>query len=184
MSDNGFDPRALRDAFGAFTTGVTVVTSHDREGRPIGFTANSFASVSLSPPLLLVCVAKGARIHDPMTSAPQFAVNILAEDQKEISNTFARPVADRFASVRWRNGPCGSPLIDGAAAWFDCSRERVVETGDHSILIGRVEAFENARRNGLGYARGSYFTAALIFHKPSISKPVVRLAFRQVHCHR
>ena len=161
MTDQPFDPRALRDAFGAFMTGVTVVTAHDADGRPIGFTANSFASVSLSPPLLLVCVARSARSHAAVTSASGFAVNVLAEDQKDVSNTFARSVADRFASVVWGNGPHGSPIIEGAAAWFDCGLERVVEAGDHSILIGRIEAFGNSGRNGLGYTRGSYFTAVL-----------------------
>ena len=90
-----FDPRALRDAFGAFANGVTVVTSGPAEGGPIGFTANSFASVSLDPPLLLVCLAKTSRNYALMTGAAGFAVNILAEDQKEVSNTFARPVEYR-----------------------------------------------------------------------------------------
>ncbi len=161
MNNSGFDARALRDAYGAFMTGVTVVTSHDSGGMPIGFTANSFASVSLSPPLLLVCIAKSSRNHETMTTAPGFAVNILAEDQKDVSNTFARRVADRFAGLGWQRGPHGSPVIDGAAAWFDCRLEHVVEAGDHSVLLGRVEAFANTGRNGLGYARGGYFTAAL-----------------------
>ena len=160
-SEPPFDPRALRDAFGAFMTGVTVITSQDSTGQPIGFTANSFTSVSLSPPLLLVCLAKSARSHATMVSARGFAVNVLAADQKDVSNTFARPVDDRFATVQWRFGPCGSPIISGSAAWFDCELERTVDAGDHTILLGRVGSFENAGRNGLGYARGGYFTAAL-----------------------
>ena len=147
--------------FGAFMTGVTLVTSFDGSGRPVGFTANSFTSVSLSPPLLLVCVAKGARSHAAMIDARAFAVNILAEDQKDVSNTFARPVEDRFAAVSWRPGPLGSPLVAGAAAWFDCELERAIDAGDHTILLGRVVAFDDANRNGLGYCRGGYFTAAL-----------------------
>lgn len=155
------DPRALRDAFGAFMTGVTVVTALGAEGKPLGFTANSFVSVSLSPPLLLVCIAKTSRNYTAITSASGFAVNVLAEDQKEVSNTFARPVEDRFAAVDWQHGPSGSPVFDGAAAWFDCAMERVVDAGDHAILLGRVESFRNSDRNGLGYARGGYFAAAL-----------------------
>jgi flavin reductase (DIM6/NTAB) family NADH-FMN oxidoreductase RutF len=155
------DPRALRDAFGAFMTGVTVVTAFGADGRPLGFTANSFASVSLSPPLLLVCIARTSRNYAAITSASGFAVNVLAEDQKEVSNIFARPVEDRFATVDWRPGPSGSPVFEGAAAWFDCAMERVVEAGDHAILLGRVEGFRNSGRNGLGYARGGYFAAAL-----------------------
>lgn len=156
-----FDPRALRDAFGAFATGVTVVTSRTAEGSPIGFTANSFASVSLDPPLLLICLAKTSRNYANMTGAPAFAVNILAENQKDVSNTFAKPVEDRFAAVEWRDGPTGSPVFPGAAAWFDCRAERIVDAGDHAILIGRVEGFENSGRVGLGYVRGGYFTPSL-----------------------
>lgn len=156
-----FDARALRDAFGAFLTGVTVVTALDDAGAPIGFTANSFTSVSLDPPLLLVCLARTSRNYNTLTSAKGFAVNILSEGQKDVSNTFARPVEDRFAAVEWRKGPFGSPVFSDVAAWFDCSLHQLVEAGDHVILIGRVEAFENGSRTGLGYARGGYFSPAL-----------------------
>lgn len=156
-----FDARALRDAFGAFLTGVTVVTTVDAEGSPIGFTANSFTSVSLDPPLLLVCLAKTSRNYVTLTGARGFGVNILAEGQKDVSNTFARPVEDRFAAVEWRQGPYGSPVFADVAAWFDCATHEVVDAGDHVILIGRVEGFENSGKTGLGYARGGYFTPAL-----------------------
>lgn len=150
------DPRALRNAFGAFLTGVTVVTAMDAKGRPLGFTANSFASVSLDPPLLLVCLAKRSYNYAALTGAPGFAVNILAEDQEAISNTFARPSDDRFATVAWRPGPNGAPVLDGVAAWFDCAMHELVDAGDHAVLIGRVAAFDDAGGNGLGYARGAY----------------------------
>jgi flavin reductase (DIM6/NTAB) family NADH-FMN oxidoreductase RutF/ADP-ribose pyrophosphatase YjhB (NUDIX family) len=155
-----FDARALRDAFGAFLTGVTVVTTHDAEGAPIGFTANSFTSVSLDPPLLLVCLAKTSRNHATLTQARGFGVNILAEDQKDVSNTFARPVEDRFAAVNWKKGPFGAPVFADVAAWFDCAMHELVDAGDHVILIGRIAGFENSGRTGLGYARGGYFTPA------------------------
>ncbi|WP_455273520.1 flavin reductase [Rhizobium herbae] len=161
MSEASFDARALRDAFGAFPTGVTVVTAHDASGRPVGFTANSFTSVSLDPPLLLVCLAKTSRNFETMTGAGKFAVNILSETQKDVSNTFARQVEDRFAAVDWKTGPEGSPIFSDVAAWFDCSTEAVLDAGDHVIMTGRVKAFDNSGRNGLGYARGSYFTPAL-----------------------
>lgn len=150
------DPRALRNAFGSFLTGVTVVTATDEEGRPLGFTANSFTSVSLDPALLLVCLAKRSTNYANLTGAAGFAVNILAEDQEAVSNTFARPSEDRFANVGWRPGPYGSPLLDGAAAWFDCAMHEIVDAGDHVILIGAIKAFEDAGANGLGYARGAY----------------------------
>lgn len=154
------DPRALRNAFGAFMTGVTVVTTHDQDGNPLGFTANSFTSVSLDPPLVLVCLANSSSNYDAFNNASGFAVNILAEDQKEVSNTFARPVDDRFAAVTWQKGPQGSPVFDGVSAWFDCSMFNRVEAGDHLILIGEVKAFENSTHPGLGYARGAYVTPA------------------------
>ncbi|KIC38920.1 flavin reductase [Leisingera sp. ANG-M7] len=154
------DPRALRNAFGTFMTGVTVVTTHDPEGNPIGFTANSFTSVSLDPPLVLVCIANSSSNYAAFEQAEGFAVNVLAEDQKDVSNTFARPVEDRFAAVSWQKGPEGSPVFEGVSAWFDCSMHNRVEAGDHLILIGRVEAFETSPAPGLGYARGAYVTAA------------------------
>ena len=155
------DPRALRDAFGAFLTGVTVVTTVDATGAPIGFTANSFTSVSLDPPLLLVCLAKTSRNYVTLTGAKGFGVNILSEAQKDVSNTFARPVEDRFAAVDWTSGPFGAPVFADVAAWFDCSTHDVVDAGDHVILVGRVEAFENSGKTGLGYARGGYFTPTM-----------------------
>ncbi|AFL49839.1 flavin reductase (DIM6/NTAB) family NADH-FMN oxidoreductase RutF [Sinorhizobium fredii] len=161
MTAASCDPRTLRDAFGSFMTGVTVVTANDASGNPIGFTANSFASVSIDPPLLLVCIAKTSRNFATMTSANGFAVNVLSEKQIAVSNTFAKPVEDRFAAVEWKRGPHGAPILAGVSAWFDCSLNEIVDAGDHAILIGRVEAFENGAMAGLGFARGSYITPGL-----------------------
>ena len=155
------DPRrTLREAFGTFLTGVTVATTFGSNRVPVGFTANSFASVSLEPPLLLVCIADTSRNRDAFTQATGFAVNILSETQKDVSNTFARPVEDRFAAVGWRPGPHGAPILEGVSAWFDCSMHTTVEAGDHVILIGRIEAFAATPMPGLGYARGAYVTSA------------------------
>lgn len=169
MTVTAFDPRSLRDAFGAFATGVTIVTTVGPDGQPLGFTANSFSSVSLDPPLLLICLAKTSRNFSAMTGAKGFAVNILSDGQKDASNTFARPVEDRFATVEWNHGPHGSPVLADVAAWFDCSLEQVIEAGDHVILLGRVEAFENSGRNGLGYVRGGYFTPTLAAKAVSVA---------------
>ncbi|WP_324752318.1 flavin reductase [Roseovarius sp. Pro17] len=158
------DSRMLRNAFGTFVTGVTVVTAYDGEGAPLGFTANSFTSVSLDPPLVLVCLANSSRNYDALINASGFAINILAETQIEISNTFARPVEDRFATIDWHDGPNGSPILDGACGWFDCSMHKTVEAGDHVILIGRVEAFDSTATPGLGYARGAYVTPSTATH--------------------
>lgn len=154
------DPRALRNAFGTFMTGVTVVTAYGADGMPIGFTANSFTSVSLDPPLLLVCVANNSSNYKALTNASGFAVNVLSEGQKHVSNTFARPVEDRFSVCGWKDGPNGSPVLDDVSAWFDCAMHKLVEAGDHVILIGRVAAFYTSTAPGLGYVRGAYVTAA------------------------
>ena len=156
-----FNSQALREAFGVFMTGVTVVTTHDADKNPLGFTANSFTSVSLDPPLVLVCMANSSKNYEAIANASGFAVNILCEQQKEVSNTFARPVDDRFATVDWRQGPHGSPIIAGVSAWFDCSTYQQVEAGDHIVLIGKVEAFDNTGAPGLGYSRGAYVTPAM-----------------------
>ena len=156
----GNDPRALRHAFGAFMTGVTVVTTRTAAGDPVGFTANSFTSVSLDPPLVLVCLAKTSGNHDVFTTGSGFAVNILSETQKDISNTFARPCDDRFAAVDWHEGPYGAPVLAGVSAWFDCSLFKTVEAGDHVILMGKVEGFDTNPAPGPGYARGAYVTPA------------------------
>ncbi len=150
------DPRALRTAFGTFMTGVTVVTAQDKTDAPLGFTANSFTSVSLDPPLVLVCLAKASQNRDALVQAEGFAVNVLAETQTDISNTFARPSDDRFAGVAWRRGPQGSPVIGGVSAWFDCAMHDTLDAGDHVILIGEVKAFDSSPSPGLGYVRGVY----------------------------
>jgi flavin-dependent trigonelline monooxygenase, reductase component len=154
------DARSLRDAFGSFMTGVTVVTTRDCDGKPLGFTANSFSSVSMDPPLLLVSIANRSVNLGAFVGCKGFAVNILSEGQKDVSAIFARPSDDRFASVYWRNGPVGSPLIAGVSAWFDCTLEQAIPAGDHTILLGKIEAFEASAAPGLGYHRGAYITPA------------------------
>jgi len=155
------DPKELRRAPGLFMTGVTVITTLDETGAPRGFTANSFTSVSLDPPLILFCVAKAAATAPVFAAAPSFAVNILAEDQREVSGLFASKVSDRFGKVDWRAGTTGSPVVTGAAAWLDCRHHDVVDAGDHLVVIGRVIAFDHGPVNPLGYCRGSYITSGL-----------------------
>jgi flavin reductase (DIM6/NTAB) family NADH-FMN oxidoreductase RutF/pimeloyl-ACP methyl ester carboxylesterase len=155
------DPRQLRTAFGTFMTGVTVVTTKDQDGAPRGFTANSFTSVSLDPPLLLVCIGRAAASCATFTAARGFAVNILAESQKDISGIFASKRADKFSDVAWSPSALGNPLIDNAVAWFDCVQANVIEAGDHIILLGAVRNFAHGDANPLGYARGGYITLGL-----------------------
>lgn len=155
------DPRAFRQALGSFLTGVTVVTTRNAAGEMRGFTANSFSSVSLDPPLVLVCIARTASSFGVFSTAANFAVSVLAADQKDVSALFASKSADKFAASRWYLGPAGSPLIEGASAWFDCTRHEVVEAGDHIILIGRVAGFGATAAAPLGYCRGAYVDFAL-----------------------
>lgn len=150
---------ALRDAFGAFASGVTVVTARDSHGMPVGFTANSFTSVSLDPPLLLICLGKSSSNYATFCKTDSFAVNILAADQAEISGRFATPGIDRYAGTEWREGHAGAPLIEGVAAWFDCIRHNVIDAGDHIILIGEVAGFERSTGAPLIYLQGQYLEA-------------------------
>jgi len=156
------DPRALRSAFGSFMTGVTVVTTRTPEGQPLGFTANSFSSVSLDPPLLLVCPGKFLSSCQAFARCRHFAINVLAEGQEEVSNTFAGYKGDRFARVPHQDDSHGTPLIDGAIAQFSCTTHRVIEAGDHYVLIGAVEGFSHSAGDaGLGYVDGRYFSLGL-----------------------
>ena len=156
-----FNSRELRTAFGSFMTGVTIITTAGSDGAPRGFTANSFTSVSLEPPLLMVCIGKAAASVEIFRKAEGFAVNILAEQQKDISVLFSSKRADKFETAKWRVGPHGNPLIEGSAAWFDCARHMVIDAGDHIILMGYIEAFSYSDSNPLGYARGGYITLGL-----------------------
>jgi flavin reductase (DIM6/NTAB) family NADH-FMN oxidoreductase RutF len=155
------DPVLLRAAFGSFPTGVTVVTTRAADGTMLGFTANSFASVSLDPPLLLVCPGKTLTSAAAFQSCTRFAVSVLAEGQEDVANTFAGYPGDRFAKVNWTADASGMPLIDGAAAQFSCMSRNIVDAGDHVILIGEVDAFTHSGKRGLGFSAGRYFSLGL-----------------------
>jgi len=157
----GIDSKDLRRAFGAFMTGVTVVTTKDDEGLLRGFTANSFSSVSLDPPLLLVCLSKASASCAAFSQGRGFAVNILSEAQKDVSGVFASRRPDKFAHVDHRPSASGNPVIAGSVAWFDCTRQESIDAGDHVILIGRVQSYSHGAGAPLGYARGGYFNLAL-----------------------
>ncbi len=158
---HALDPVALCKAFGAFATGVTVLTARQADGTPRGFTVNSFTSVSLDPPLLLVCLAKTAHSCETFMSAESFGINVLAEEQKEISGLFAGRAPDKFLQCAWTAGAGDVPLVDGALARFACRRERLVDAGDHIVLIGRVIDFDTRDGNPLVCFRGSYFSIGL-----------------------
>jgi flavin reductase (DIM6/NTAB) family NADH-FMN oxidoreductase RutF len=153
----GSDARTLRDAMGCFATGITIITSRDADGTPIGLTANSFTSLSLDPPLLLVCVANTAGSAPVLREAEHFAVNLLQVSQQAASNRFAGKGEDRFAATAWSPGETGMPLIDGALGAFECKRHAIHDGGDHFILVGEVlRAQFEPRRDPLLYFRGKY----------------------------
>ncbi|RDL45578.1 flavin reductase [Marinomonas piezotolerans] len=158
---SSIDPRALRDAFGSFMTGVTIVTAVSKTGEKVGFTANSFTSVSMDPPLLLVCPANKLSSFEVFEQCEHFGVSILAEDQQHASNTFAGSKGDRFAEVDWFEDDYGTPLITGAVAHFSCSSFAKTPAGDHLMLVGKVEQFESNEKFGLGYAKGGYFSLGM-----------------------
>ncbi|MGT2445587.1 flavin reductase [Ensifer adhaerens] len=155
-TDVPIDPIALRRAFGTFVTGVTVITTRDEDGTPRGMTANSFTSVSLDPPLLLVCVAKSASSYPAFTNAGCFAVNILHEGQVDVSGNFASKSPDKFQSVTHDHIHTGAPVLTDSLTWFDCTTYNTVDAGDHAILIGQVRAFDTSPTAPLGFCRGRY----------------------------
>lgn len=138
IPETAIDPQALRQALGAFATGVTIVTTRDPEGRPVGLTANSFNSVSLSPPLVLWSLALNSQNLNAFRHAPTWVVHILAAGQEDLSSRFASRGADKFAGLTFEDGPGGAPLLDGCAARFVCQSTFEYEGGDHAIFVGRV----------------------------------------------
>ena len=154
-----FSTQEFRAALGTFATGVTIVTALTPEGRPIGLTANSFNSVSLDPPLVLWSLAREAGSMPHFARGSHYAVHILAADQRELAERFSRKEADRFAGVAFREGSAGVPIIEGAAAVFECFNRSRYSEGDHVIFVGEVEHCE--WRDGaqpLIYHGGRYFT--------------------------
>jgi flavin reductase (DIM6/NTAB) family NADH-FMN oxidoreductase RutF len=153
--------QALRRAFGRFATGVAVVTTCDRDNKPIGLTINSFSSVSLEPPLVLWSLVNRSPNLDVFRNASHFAINILANGQQEISNTFARPAEDRFANLDWHRGIADLPVIAGTIATFECRRTMTIEAGDHVVFFGAVEDCEQCDLEPLVFFSGQYGTAHL-----------------------
>jgi len=154
---SGHDPRTLRDALGCFATGVTVVTCLGPDGAPAGLTVNSFTSVSLDPPLLLVCLNRRAASTERLVAASCFAVNVLQTGQQPASIRFSTRDEDRFGTTAWDCGEAGAPILKDSLGVFECERFAVHEGGDHHILIGRVvKASFDAGVDPLLYFRGRY----------------------------
>jgi flavin reductase (DIM6/NTAB) family NADH-FMN oxidoreductase RutF len=149
-------PDDFRHVLGHFATGVTVVTTCDADGRPTGLTASAFSSVSLDPPLILVCVDHKSQSYPALRERRRFAVNILAADQEAISRRFASSRLDKFDGVAHRISDLGLPLVDGAIARLECVTVSMHVEGDHTIFVGRVERANASGGDPLLYSRGRY----------------------------
>ncbi|GAB4472481.1 MAG: flavin reductase family protein [Burkholderiaceae bacterium] len=132
----------FRRALAQFATGVTVVTTRAPDGTPTGLTVNSFASVSLDPPLVLWCLSLKADCIAVFRECERYLIHVLAVDQLDVARRFATRGADKFGPTAWRPTDDGLPRLDGCAAWFECDNRSQYEEGDHVILVGRVEAFQ------------------------------------------
>lgn len=152
MAMSNLDPKQFRQALGAFTTGVTIVTTCGPDGKDYGLTANSFNSVSMNPPMVLWSINRDASSAPAFMGSGHFAVHILATDQESLSNSFARSGGDKFAGLSLERGPGNIPLLSGCSARFQCKTSYQYEGGDHIILVGEVLAFDR------------YDSAPLVFH--------------------
>ncbi|HWB99398.1 MAG TPA: flavin reductase family protein [Bryobacteraceae bacterium] len=134
----GVEKQLFRQVCGRFACGITVITVKDEAGAVHGMTANSFTSVSLNPPLVLVCIDHRAKVLQHFRHSTHFGINVLSEHQRALSERFAGTGYDRFAGVDWHPGQTGVPLITGVLGALECTRVKLVAAGDHDILIGRV----------------------------------------------
>lgn len=146
---------AFRHALGHFATGVTVISALDAQGKPYGATVSSFSSLSLEPPLIQWTLTTTSYSYPIFSQAKHFAVNILASDQEEVSRIFCKPI-DRFAQVDTLKGLEGLPLVAGCLGWIECSLEREIEAGDHTIFVGRVLRTRVVYKSPLVHWRGCY----------------------------
>jgi len=155
MERTAVSGRQFRDALAQFATGVTIITARAQHGF-VGFTANSFNSVSLEPPLVIWSLARRSRSLAMFEGAAQYAVNVLAHDQIELARRFSRPHTDRFAGVAFHLGPADAPLIAGCAAWLECRHHALHPAGDHMLFIGEVVAAAHRRLSPLVWHGSRY----------------------------
>ena len=161
------DPIEFRRCLGSFVTGVTVIAALDENGNPIGMTANSFNSVSLDPPLIVWSLRLSASTFSVYSKAKRFVVNILSEEQVDISNRFAKSGPDRFEGVDCELGIDGVPLIKGCAAYLECTTEATYPGGDHVLFLGRVQRIVNASRKPLAFGSGKYMVVHPYDYQPN-----------------
>jgi flavin reductase (DIM6/NTAB) family NADH-FMN oxidoreductase RutF len=146
----------LRNVLGHFATGVTVITTQDKNANPSGLTANAFTSLSLDPPLALICVDKQAHCYFSFEESKIFAINVLGEGQEDISRRFATKGADKFAGIRWHRSKNGYVLIDGAIGHIECRIVQSHDGGDHTIYIGEIVSAIASAGRPLLFFKGKY----------------------------
>lgn len=157
MIQGAVTDQEFKAAMASFAAGVTIITTIDDDGAPHALTATAFSSLSLNPPLCLVCIDKRAKTYRPLLMRRSFAVSILSADQQELSAHFATPIQDKFAAVSWRLGDVTAcPIIEGALAWMECHVVEVHSGGDHDIFIGHVCSVHVSEGTPLVYWRGKY----------------------------
>jgi 3-hydroxy-9,10-secoandrosta-1,3,5(10)-triene-9,17-dione monooxygenase reductase component len=149
------DDGEFRATLGHFASGVVVITAL-HEGRPTGFTCQSFFSLSLDPPLVALAPGRASTSWPKVAAAGSFTANVLADDQEALARTFAHSGADKFAGVGWSSAPSGPPRLHGALAWVDCTTETVHEAGDHYLIVARVVGLETASGRPLLFYRGGF----------------------------
>jgi flavin reductase (DIM6/NTAB) family NADH-FMN oxidoreductase RutF len=150
------DPRDFRNALGTYATGVTIITAIGADGSPYGLTCNSFASVSLNPPLVLWSLGMYSSSLSVFQNANYFAINVLGASQQALANKFAKSSEDKFANVEWTRGLGDAPLLAESVATFQCRAANRYYGGDHVIFLGAVEAYSYNRNEPLLFARGGY----------------------------
>jgi flavin reductase (DIM6/NTAB) family NADH-FMN oxidoreductase RutF len=150
------DPRDFRNALSTYATGVTIITAAGADGKPYGITCNSFASVSLNPPLVLWSLVVYSSSLSVFQNASHFAVNVLGVSQQALANKFAKSSDDKFAGVEWTPGLGNAPLLADSVANFQCRAASRYYGGDHVIFLGAVEAYSYNRKEPLLFARGGY----------------------------
>jgi flavin reductase (DIM6/NTAB) family NADH-FMN oxidoreductase RutF len=153
---SSIDPRDFRNALGTYATGVTIITAVAADGRPYGLTCNSFASVSLNPPLVLWSLGKFSQGLSVFHNASHFAVNVLGASQQALASRFAKSSEDKFVGVDWTPGLGNAPLLADSVASFQCRSASRYYGGDHVIFLGAVEAYSYNRNEPLLFARGDY----------------------------
>lgn len=151
-----FDSTAFRRTMGMFATGITVVTARAHDGSLVGLTVNSFNSVSLVPPLIVWSLGNTSTAKEVLETCEYYAVNVLADDQEDLSNHFASKAADRFAGVAWEPGLGGAPVLAGCCAVFEVRNVQRYPGGDHVVFIGAVERCDRSEREPLLFFNGKY----------------------------